>query len=218
MQFTVDIDIDSAAVNNIRLARQCVTVMRAVTAFVQSDAPSAQSPPIPAFPVAWLAFPPMETNTLVWSPLTRVFASQVLPSPQAVISVNAQTPYLNPRATATLKNGSFTLGSPSSVSAGFLVSNQAEDLVYVGLMAGASVNGHTRPDAPMSIQPVLRNQTADLGLDSGTITIFLSTIGADGSLLPSEDFSDSGLVVSLNGANATAQVGFKDDTSTFFRM
>lgn len=216
MRFTVEIEIGSTAVHNIALARQCVTVMRAVTAFVWSDGSSAQSAPIPEFPVAWLAFPPMETNTLDWSPLTGVFASMTLPSPQTVISVNAHTPYLNPRATATLKDGSFTVGPPAPDSAGFLASNQDAPLVYVGLLGGASLNGQSRPDAPMSIQPVLRNQTADLSLDAGTITIFLSNIGADGSLLPSQDFSDSGLVVSLNGASATAQVGFNEETNSFF--
>jgi len=129
-----------------------------------------------------------------------------------VIKPEASTTNAQPGDTWKFQNGHFSRESASAPS-DYRVGNQQDDDVCLGLISAATVNDHLRPAAPLNIQQALLNEKVLFSIaDPQTVTIFLSNVVADGSIVPD---GISGLDVTL-ASGSPLKVGFNDARNAFF--
>ncbi|HEX6098129.1 MAG TPA: hypothetical protein VF432_17515 [Thermoanaerobaculia bacterium] len=227
MQFQVDLEFDVAGLAKIAGQGQFVTVFRSVTAVVGTAAARYAEATFPVgtaaaryaeatFPVAWLAFQPLATaNVLIWTDAANLYAAAAAPAPGGVIAFPfpARTHGLTPGLSSTLCDGAFRTAGVGPDPSAYRAVNAQRDFFCFGLIGEAFLNGVPRPHRPMNIQSTLLNEAVDFILDPGAITIALTNIGTDGTMMPVEA---GGLPLTLSGASPTAKVGFDDSTNEFF--
>ena len=213
MDFTIQIDFSPEALDAIALAGQRVTLVRSVQSFVSSQQSETVTDAFtPETAVAWLVFSPKQTNRIQWDERCDLYAAAMLPPLLGVINLEASTTNAQPGETWKYQNGHFSRESASARS-DYRAGNQQDDDVCLGLISAATVNDHLRPAAPLNIQQALLNEKVLFSIaDPQTVTIFLSNVVADGSIVPD---GISGLDVTL-ASGSPLKVGFNDARDAFF--
>lgn len=207
MNYSMNISIDDAGLNTIYAAQQHVVVSKITTSLVQSSI--AQS--VLGTPVAWLAFQPVQNNTITWAETYDIYASTTISSAGSAITVNSRSGTAQSGVVYMFKDGRFSPmgdGSPGY----YCVANQMQNGLNFGLFQQATVNS-VPVSYPESIVPVLYNQTVSLQ-GSLTICIFLSNIQTGGTSLL--QIPSTALTVQMSDHNTFANVDFDDKSNTFF--
>lgn len=209
MSFEIDLKIDDIGLQNIASTGQSVTV-------VQSVISSADGPPAP-LPVAWLAFMPLEQNTIKWDQSYFIYATTTLSQAGAQINLISQTQSpVQPGILNTLENGFFSSAPGGIPPTSFDASNQESGfpILGFGLAQQATMNnGVALPLSPLNMVPVLFNEQVSF-IAEVTLSIFLSTAQNNGTVLSS--IASGALQFTLTSANPTISLGFDDTTNTFF--
>lgn len=208
MPFQINIAIDENGLNTITNANQSVTLVQSVVSAAET---LAVAPPAV---VAWLAFQPLENNQIVWSASYYLYATTTALQTNAVIEFNSQTAAAaQPGWIYTFTQGQFN-GSAGTGSS-YNLSNQTQGSAFgFGLAVSATVNG-TTAFAPLNAAPVLYNEEAFF-TPQDIVSIFLSSAGANGTVLP--QLPANALNVTLSSQSPTADVGFNDATNLFYLL
>jgi hypothetical protein len=205
MQYQVNVTIDDTGLQNIYSANQYVTLVKSVL-----------SNPMPAgnLPVAWLAFQPLEGNTITWVENYYIYATTTTLQSGATIAMTSQT--ADPAQLGwiyTFAQGMFTGASGTGDT--FNVNNQMSSQgLSFGLAQSATVN-NTTTFAPLNAVPVLSNENASFTPEE-TLSIFLSSYSDNGSVI--SQVASNALSFSLSSKSPTANIGFNDSTNTFYLM
>ena len=208
MQYSIDITIDKNGLDKIYDVHQTVTFVKSVNQFVGANTFSYY------YPVAWLAFQPLESNNVSWIENYYMYASTTVLQSGATIQMTSQTGA--PVQTGwlyTFANGMFTGaqggGSPGTFN---LYNGMATPDFSFGLAQYATVN-NTQTLAPLNAVPVLYNQGATF-TPMETVSIFLSSCSANGTVIP--DIPSNALTLTLTPKNPSANVGFNDTNNEFY--
>lgn len=211
MTSSLEIQIDSAGLSEIYGASQSVTLALKVGQIVDAVAsPKASAGGAGQLIVAWLAFAPLQTNTVTWNEQYYCFATATPLTMGEVIKMNSQSAApMQPGAIYTFANGQFS-SHPASGSA-YVVYNAMAGGYGFGLAQQATVNG-APAFAPTSAVPVLSNEAAYF-TPADQISIFLSSASNNGTLIPPPI---NALTLAVDTARAV--VGFNDQTHSFFQL
>jgi hypothetical protein len=208
MQYQVTIDIDQQGVQKINQAQQFVTLVRNVISSVEGNSGHRMSPNTS---IAWLAFQPLESNTVTWTEDYILYATTTVLQSGASITISSQTP--NPAQVGwnyTFQNGVIT-GAAGGAQGSFNLSNQMQGNFNLGLAQQATVNNASSL-APLNAVPVFYNEHANF-TPQEEIFIFLSSYGNNGSVI--DPISGNDWTVTLSGSQPSATVGFNDSNNTF---
>jgi predicted oxidoreductase len=103
------IQIDSAGLSEIYDAGQTVTLARQVNQIVDAVASARGSADASQLIVAWLAFAPLETNTIGWSEQYYCFATTTSLTMGEVLEMNSQSAAsMQPGSVYTFDQGQFS--------------------------------------------------------------------------------------------------------------
>lgn len=204
------IQIDSAGLSDIYDAGQTVTLARQVNQVVDAVAPPRVSPDASQLIVAWLAFEPLETNTIDWSEQYYCFATTTSLTMGEVLEMNSQSAApMQLGSVYTFDQGQFAV-YPSSGS-DYVIYNAMAGEYGFGLAQQATVND-AQVFAPICVEPVLTDEAAYF-TPTEQISIFLSSASNNGTLIP-PPINALTLTVDANGA----VVGFNDQTHAFYQL
>jgi hypothetical protein len=207
---SLEIQINSAGLSEIYNAGQTVTLARQVDQVVDA----VTSFPIEAgqFVVAWLAFAPLQNNTVSWAEEYYCFATTTPLIMAEVIEMNSQSG-------AAMQVGSvyaFTQGQfvayPSSGNS-YVVYNAMAASYGLGLAQQATVN-NLHAFAPIAVDPVLSQEAAYFAPEE-LVSIFLSSAQEGGTIVP---FPINALSLTVEPGDTGIVVGFNNQTSSFFQL
>jgi hypothetical protein len=201
MQYQIEVNIDQQGLQSIYGANQFVTLVKSI-----GSTPSA------TMPVAWLAFQPLESNTVTWVENYSLYATTTVLQSGASIVMTSQTE--GPAQVGwnyTFQNGALT-GVAGGAQGSFNLSNQMQGNFNFGLAQQATVNNVTT-FAPLNAVPVLYNEQASF-TPQEEISIFLSAYSNNGSVISS--IAGNALAITLSSAQPSATLGFNDSNNTFY--
>jgi len=202
MNYTININIDDQGLTQIYQANQFVTLVKSVSASAAAENT-----------VIWLSFQPIETNTISWVENYFIYATTTEMQSGAVIRMTSQTQEpVQVGWTYTFKEGMFN-GASGGTQGAYTANNQMSSNNYnMGLAQEASINNVTVL-APLNAVPILSNEMVSF-TPQENISIFLSSFQNNGTVI--SQVVGSVLPVTLTSAQPTANVGFKDDTNSFY--
>lgn len=209
MQYQINITIDEAGLKYIYQSGYYVTLAQVVESWVMS---TSALPPGP-LPVAWLSFPPLELNQVIWTSQYYLFATTTVLQTGAIIMINSRTASpAQPGWQYQFSNGYFT-GQYQPGSDGYNVTNlMCRDNLSFGLAQQATLN-NASVCAPVNTVPVLYNEQAGF-TPQNNIGVFLSSCSSGGIII--DTLPDNALAVQLTAAQPVANVGFNDATKAFY--
>jgi hypothetical protein len=204
------IQIDNAGLSDIYDAGQTVTLARQVNQVVDAVAPPRVSADASQLIVAWLAFEPLETNTIDWSEQYYCFATTTSLTMGEVLEMNSQSAApMQLGSVYTFDQGQFAV-YPSSES-DYVIYNAMAGEYGFGLAQQATVND-AQLFAPICVEAVLTDEAAYF-TTTDKILIFLSSASNSGTLIP-PPINALTIAVGANGA----VVGFNDQTHSFYQL
>ena len=172
--YQLNIDIDPADLAVILEAGELVTIVKQTTG-------SAGGPQ-----VAWVAFDPLQANSVSWQDSYTMYASRTQLEGNATINMMSQAPAGQTQSLPFTNEGSFQAADPTIVlpSDTYGVENQyttAPFLVF-GLAQEANVTGTSSPASPINASVVPMNQRATFQpLD--VVTVFLQANTSNGMVI-----------------------------------
>ncbi|MDD5411194.1 MAG: hypothetical protein PHF31_07235 [Methylobacter sp.] len=208
MQYQLKINISTTGLNNIYAAYQTVTLCKQVTYYVSTS--KAATSVMPS--LVWIAFEPLQVNTVIWTNNYSVYASGTALQPGNTISPNSSIPAQNSML-YTFSDGCFTAGTTGGANT-INVANQENSGTYnFGLTQQASING-VSATTPVNCVPILYNEQANF-TTSEMVYIFLSSCESGGGIVISQ-LPTGALTVSLSSQDSSATIGFNDTTNLFY--
>ncbi len=209
--YELDISIDDQGLDSIYWAKQAVTIVKDVTAFVMTAESPRTTPTQEYLPVAWLEFQPFENNTVTWTETYQIYASHTVLEAGTAIQQLSNTQVQLGRM-YTFKNNTFE-STPSDQLTTYNLKNAQGSPFDFGLSQQAVVNGSQSAFAPLNAIPVLNNQQATFS-PIETVYIFLSTYCGDGVVISC--VPDQALAVTPTPQAPAAKIAFNDTTNTFY--
>jgi hypothetical protein len=211
MSYSLTIKISQSSLQNIYNANQTVSICKVITSFVSSADVTANAKSGTTPTVVWLAFTPLENNTVNWDDTYSAYVTGT-----AIVTGN--TIFINSTKSATLgflytfSGGAFTAAPYTAGQDTFNIANQQSNFNF-GLAQKATINGTSLPSTPLNCIPVLYNQQA-MFTPSEAVYIFLSTCSAGGTFIPI--LPSTALTVPLTSKKPSVTIGFDDTTNSFY--
>lgn len=203
MNYQINISIDNAGLNTIYGNGLYVTLVKSVV-----QQPVSQG----NLPIAWVAFQPLQQNQISWQEQYSMYATTTALQAGATIVMTSQTTQpIQTGWTYTFAQGQFQGTSGGSQST-FNLSNQQQGSFSFGLSQTAVVN-NVQVTAPLNAVPVAFNMNATF-TPLETISLFLASYSNNGSVI--SQVASNALVITLSSQNPVANVGFNDQSNTFY--
>lgn len=215
MRFSLDIEIDHPEL----LEGQSVTIVRSLPSFVAARLRTGSRPSAGPPMVAWLALKPRNSIKLAWDhePVGLYMVTALPAWSEAITPESWNRGDVLPGDRWSFDGTAFTHTTTGGDDQ-YVVVNDDSEPAYLGLRAAVTVNGNDVPrgPSPFAVAHVLAGQEAmfDSG-DSARITIFVSSTGADGSVIghvPSDP------VITFSAADPCVKVAFNDRSNVFYRV
>ena len=189
--YTLNLNFKSSAdVAAVLAAGEMITLLKASSMVVGSGIAAAavascsQAAPLQ---VAWLAFPPIQSNIVSWSDSNVIFAAQSL-TPGAVIIVQANSAIQVTQQRPYTSQGTFgavDTSAPLPVPYFGCANQYTNSLGYMGFgpAQAATVNGLNQSASPFAAAYVPQNQSAAIQAQD-IVSVFLQTGTSNGMVLP----------------------------------
>jgi hypothetical protein len=154
--YQLNLSFTNGGLDTLQSANQQVAIVKSVNSSVTSSSNS---------PVIWVAFKPMNGNTVTWDEEYSVYASTTNVVNGAQIITNSTTPATSGNSYAFLPAGHFGPSTSNVSNVEYGVKNQSQftigpiAMITSGLFQAANVNG-TATGSPLNATPVPRQEQA----------------------------------------------------------
>ncbi|KUZ65821.1 hypothetical protein WI36_26060 [Burkholderia ubonensis] len=204
MDYQINISISSKGLDTIYDSGLFVTLVKSVI-----------SNPISGgnLPVAWVAFQPLHENQVSWEEQYTMYATTTTLQAGATIKMTSQTDtQIQPGWIYTFERGKFSEAQGGDPGTFNLRNQQSTGSFSFGLAQPVLIN-NVQTSSPLNAVPVPYNVNATF-TPIQKLSLFLSSYSNNGSVITA--VASNALNITLTSTSPQANVGFNDQTNTFY--